>query len=167
MNFRFRSFSEEETFHFGRALGTALLPGVTVLLFGELGTGKTALVRGVGDALGTTRVRSPSFTLVNEYLTSRFTLVHADLYRLEPEDVEGLGLDEDGGEPRALLIEWPDRWRSPPRDALKVFIEFIKIDMGIGRMFEAISEGVKAEATLQNWIAALKREGAVNEQRDG
>jgi tRNA threonylcarbamoyladenosine biosynthesis protein TsaE len=122
---RLRSAAEEETLCLGRALGGMLVPGVTVLLSGDLGTGKTVLVRGVGEVLGATRVRSPSFTLVNEYPTAAgFLLVHADLYRLEPDGVEELGLEEyaDGC---VLFVEWPDRWRTPPDDALKISIEAV------------------------------------------
>ncbi|MDR2527524.1 MAG: tRNA (adenosine(37)-N6)-threonylcarbamoyltransferase complex ATPase subunit type 1 TsaE [Synergistaceae bacterium] len=155
MSFRFHSSSEEETLYLGRVLGRALLPGTTVLLFGELGTGKTALVRGVGEALGATRVRSPSFTLVNEYRTQGLTLLHADLYRLESGEVETLGLDEESEEPHVLFVEWPDRWNSPPQDALKIFIE---ADGEASRVLEAVSQGVNADSTLRNWIAELKRE---------
>ena len=68
--FRILSRSEASTRRLGRVLGTALLPGVTVLLSGDLGAGKTAFVKGVGDALGVAGVRSPSFTLINEYRTA-------------------------------------------------------------------------------------------------
>ena len=121
--------SEEATRRVGQALGHALSPGLTVLLDGDLGAGKTVLVRGAGDALGVGgRVRSPSFTLVNEYPLPSFepsnplrALIHADLYRLGPDEVEALGLDEYAGAPdAALLAEWPDRWARPPEDALRV-----------------------------------------------
>ena len=79
--------SEAATRCLGRALALALSPGVTVLLSGDLGAGKTAFVKGVGEALGLKGVRSPSFTLVNEYRAEPFLLVHADLYRLEPDGV--------------------------------------------------------------------------------
>lgn len=116
------SHSEEATRALGGALGRALEPGMVVLLKGDLGTGKTVLVRGVGEALEASGVRSPSFTLVNEYRTKGgLLLVHADLYRLDENGVEGLDLEDylalDGA---ALLVEWPDRWASPPEDALRV-----------------------------------------------
>ena len=116
------SSSEEATRALGGALGRALEPGMVVLLEGDLGAGKTVLVRGVGEPLGASCVRSPSFTLVNEYRTKGgLLLVHADLYRLDAEGVEALDLEEylalDGA---ALLVEWPDRWPDPPEDALRV-----------------------------------------------
>ena len=114
------SSSEGATRSLGRSLGRALVPGLTVLMDGDLGTGKTVLVRGVGDALGVgERVRSPSFTLVNEYPASNGLLVvHADLYRLEDTaSVEALGLEEYLLSPdTALIVEWPERWGSPPED---------------------------------------------------
>ncbi|MDR1732173.1 MAG: tRNA (adenosine(37)-N6)-threonylcarbamoyltransferase complex ATPase subunit type 1 TsaE [Synergistaceae bacterium] len=111
-----RTASEEETFRLGGALARLLTPGDTVLLYGDLGAGKTVLVRGMGAALGAKNVRSPSFTLVNEYRTERFDLVHADLYRLEPEGAEELGLEDYLSEGRVLVVEWPERWASLPRE---------------------------------------------------
>ncbi|MCR4817606.1 MAG: tRNA (adenosine(37)-N6)-threonylcarbamoyltransferase complex ATPase subunit type 1 TsaE [Fretibacterium sp.] len=121
-SFTLLSSSEEATRGVGGALGRALEPGLTVLLDGDLGAGKTVLVRGLGDALGASGVRSPSFTLVNEYRTKDgLLLVHADLYRLDAEGAESLDLEDylalDGA---VLLVEWPDRWRSPPEEALRV-----------------------------------------------
>ncbi|MCR5347574.1 MAG: tRNA (adenosine(37)-N6)-threonylcarbamoyltransferase complex ATPase subunit type 1 TsaE [Fretibacterium sp.] len=120
--FTLLSSSGEATRSLGEALGRALEPGAVVLLDGDLGTGKTVLVRGAGGALGASGVRSPSFTLVNEYRTKGgLLLVHADLYRLETEGVEALDL-EDYLAPgdAALLVEWPERWAFPPEDALRL-----------------------------------------------
>ena len=120
--FRIVSRSEAATRRLGQVLGRALLPGVTVLLSGDLGAGKTAFVKGVGDALGVAGVRSPSFTLINEYRTERFLLAHADLYRLDPEGVDELGLEEyAGAEDAVLMVEWPERWRFPPGTEERVF----------------------------------------------
>jgi tRNA threonylcarbamoyladenosine biosynthesis protein TsaE len=147
---RFRSLAEEETLRLGRALGALLVPGLTVLLTGELGTGKTVLVRGVGDALGVTRVRSPSFTLVNEYRTAAgFLLAHADLYRLEPGGAEELGLEEfaeHAGEGYVLFVEWPDRWRASPDDVLNITIKTLS---ETERLFEISARGEKAEAVCR------------------
>ena len=156
---RLQTLSEEATVDFGRILGNTLMPGVTVLLFGDLGTGKTTLIRGIGDALGVTRVRSPSFTLVNEYYTARFPIAHADLYRLEPEEVEDLGLEEYHEAPFVLLIEWAERWTNPPeRDVLKVFVEARSENE---RALVVDSQGGAADLVLQNLRKALK-DGKVN-----
>jgi tRNA threonylcarbamoyladenosine biosynthesis protein TsaE len=146
---RFHSSSEEDTLSLGRTLGALLVPGLTVLLSGELGTGKTVLVRGVGDALGVTRVRSPSFTLVNEYRTEKFLLAHADLYRLEPGGAGELGLEEfaeNAGEDCVLFVEWPDRWPTPPDDVLNIAIEAAG---ETERLFQVSAGGEKAGAVCR------------------
>ena len=155
--FSFHSSSEEVTLRFGRALGAVLAPGITVLLSGELGAGKTVLVRGVGEALGITKVRSPSFTLINEYMTPDFLLVHADLYRLEPEEIDGLGLEDyaDDREGCVVFVEWAERWQTPPRDVLKIVIE---AKGGTDRVLEALSTGEKSDRVLLNLRGALGKE---------
>ena len=146
-SFRFHSSSEEATLSLGRALGAALAPGVTVLFSGGLGAGKTVLVRGVGESLGFTRVRSPSFTLINEYSTRAFLLVHADLYRLEPEAVDDLGLEDYLDGRCVLFVEWPERWRTPPENnVLKIAIKAAEENE---RFFELSSAGEKADSTLR------------------
>ncbi|GHS96081.1 tRNA (adenosine(37)-N6)-threonylcarbamoyltransferase complex ATPase subunit type 1 TsaE [Synergistales bacterium] len=117
----FSSDSEEETLCIGRKFGAALTRGAAALLVGGLGAGKTVLVRGVGDALGAARVRSPSFTLINEYRCEKFTVVHADLYRLD--DASELALEEYLDDNAVLLVEWPERWKNPPADAVKINFE--------------------------------------------
>ena len=89
----------------GQALGTLLQPGDVVALEGPLGAGKTRFVAGLAAGLDVkARVRSPTFTLVNEY-GGRITLLHVDLYRLEPREVPGLALEERS-ERAALVVEW-------------------------------------------------------------
>ena len=145
--------SEETTIELGRALGATLMKtaparSVTVLLSGDLGTGKTTLVRGIGDALGAARVRSPSFTLVNEYRTADMTIVHADLYRLDSGGVDGLGLDEYQEAGCILLVEWPDRWTdTPTHDALNILIEATNENE---RVLEISSLGGTGDLVLQD-----------------
>lgn len=105
------SRSEEDTANAGRELAATLASGDVVLLYGDLGAGKTAFVKGLADGLGIARdeVSSPTFTLMQEYRGGRLPLFHVDLYRLnDPREVEDLGLDElaaDG----VLAIEWADK----------------------------------------------------------
>jgi len=120
-----RSGSVEDTERLGARLAPALQSGDVLALSGPLGAGKTRFVAGLARALGYSgRVRSPSFTLVNEYRAS-LLLLHLDLYRLESSDAEGLGLEEYG-ERGALVVEWgeklPARWRN---EALTVAFEVV------------------------------------------
>ena len=115
---------EDETSNVGERLARTLRPGDVVLLYGELGAGKTAFVRGLARGLGADPegVSSPTFTLIQEY-AGRIPLYHVDLYRLQPQEIPDLGLDDlmlgDG----VVAIEWADRWPGRPDAAVEVTIE--------------------------------------------
>lgn len=119
------SHSEADTVMIGRAIGEALRRGDVVLLMGDLGAGKTQMVRGMAIGIESeVPARSPTFVIVNEY-RGRIRLSHCDLYRVAgPDEVEELALEErlsDG----ALAIEWPERADGNfPHDALLIQIEF-------------------------------------------
>jgi len=103
--------AEEETAAIGRELAESLSAGDVVLLFGDLGAGKTAFVRGLAEGLGVPRddVSSPTFTLIQEYRGGRLTLFHVDLYRIEdPREFDELGLDEIA-EDGVLAVEWAEK----------------------------------------------------------
>ena len=104
-------------------LGRHLAAGAVVLLEGPLGAGKTAFARGLAEGLGADgdTVSSPTFTIVQQYGGGRAMVQHIDLYRLNPDEVDDLGLD-DLMEGSVLAVEWPDRWRYPPDDAIVVTI---------------------------------------------
>lgn len=106
--------TRRDTTRLAASIADALAPGDLVLLHGDLGAGKTFLVRALLRRLGERgRVTSPTFTLVQEYGTRRGTVVHADLYRLRDSaaglaaEVERLGLRERRGEGAIVLVEWP------------------------------------------------------------
>lgn len=105
------SRSEQDTIEAGRAVGTTLRPGDIVLLYGDLGAGKTAFVRGLADALGIDAddVTSPTFTIVQEYRGPRLTLQHVDLYRLTPAEVADLGLEDLVDDDTVVAVEWAER----------------------------------------------------------
>src|SRR6185436_16744603 len=88
--------SERETEQTGETLGRQLSPGTVVLLYGDLGAGKTAFVRGLARGVGADpdEVSSPTFTIVQEYTGASATLYHVDLYRLEPPEIDDLGLED-------------------------------------------------------------------------
>lgn len=102
----------EETLAFGKNLGKGLNPGDIVLLFGELGSGKTTLVQGIANGLGLEKgeyVRSPTFTIINEY-RGRCPIYHIDLYRLQSSaEVENLGLEEVLFGEGVAVVEWADK----------------------------------------------------------
>lgn len=117
--------SEEETSQVGESLAAELRPGDVVLLYGQLGAGKTAFVRGMARGLGASpdEVSSPTFTLVQEYAGERATLYHVDLFRLEPEEIDDLGLEELVAGDGIVAIEWSERWARRPDGACEVWIE--------------------------------------------
>ena len=116
--------SEGETERAGEQLGRALGPGAVVLLSGDLGAGKTAFVRGMARGIGADPedVSSPTFTLVQEYHGPSMTLHHVDLYRLEPAEIDDLGLDDLIGSSGIVAIEWAERWKGRP-DGVTVRID--------------------------------------------
>ena len=113
---RLRTRSENGTLALGEMLTELLLAPKLVVVRGELGMGKTTLVKGMAAALGADagEVTSPTFTLVHEYKGRKTRLVHLDLYRLESEhELEGVGLWEMVEAPDALvMVEWGDKFAS-------------------------------------------------------
>jgi len=106
--------SAEETIAFGRTLAELLAPPKLVLLRGDLGAGKTTLVKGIAaafEAAAEEDVTSPTFTLVHEYRGPRAKLYHIDLYRVDtPRELETLGLDDLRSDDSTLLIEWGEKF---------------------------------------------------------
>jgi tRNA threonylcarbamoyladenosine biosynthesis protein TsaE len=105
--------SAEETFALGREWGRQAEPGWVIGMTGDLGAGKTQLVKGIADGLGIRApILSPTFALVHQYTDGRVPLAHLDLYRLDtPSQVVGAGLEQFIYDPTiVVVIEWVERW---------------------------------------------------------
>lgn len=119
--------SPEETLALGRRLAAELETPALVLLYGELGTGKTTLVKGIVSGLGVANeeeVTSPSFVFVHAYHNHR-RVYHVDLYRIEQAtELETLGLDDLLAEQAVVLVEWAERLRLPAlQPALRIHLQ--------------------------------------------
>jgi tRNA threonylcarbamoyladenosine biosynthesis protein TsaE len=119
------SDSEVQTAALGEDLGRTLRHGDVVLLYGDLGAGKTAFVRGMARGIGANpdEVTSPTFTIVQEYAGPSATLYHVDLYRLEGPEIDDLGLEDLVSGDGIVAIEWAERWKGRPDDVIEVWID--------------------------------------------
>ncbi|GAC1451386.1 MAG: tRNA (adenosine(37)-N6)-threonylcarbamoyltransferase complex ATPase subunit type 1 TsaE [Chamaesiphon sp.] len=119
----------EATRQLGIDLSQSFAPGSTILLEGDLGSGKTTLVQGIGEGLGLQElIVSPTFTLINEYTEGRLPLYHLDLYRLEPAEVAALHLEsywEGIDVPLGIVaIEWAERLQYKPSTYLLIYLTY-------------------------------------------
>jgi len=125
----FISKSPQETENIGKALGEKLLDGVVIAFKGGLGMGKTCFTRGLARGLGSTdTVTSPTFALVNEYLSGRLPLYHFDMYRISGwEDLYSTGFFDYIAEGGVLACEWSENIENAlPENT--IFVEFGRID---------------------------------------
>ncbi len=144
---QFFTEDEDALVSFGRRLAERLVPGMSVYLRGELGAGKTTLVRGVARGLGHVQaVKSPTYTLVEPYETLAIPLYHFDLYRLgDPGELEFMGLRDYFAGEALVFIEWPERGEGflPPPD-----LEIRLAVQGAGRRLDARACSERGEACL-------------------
>ena len=117
--------SPGETESIGIALGKILTPGSIIAYRGDLGAGKTAFTRGLAKGLGCTeQVTSPTYTIVNEYLSGRIPLFHFDMYRLRSsDDLWGIGWDDYLDRGGVCAVEWSENVAEEMVDAILVTIE--------------------------------------------
>ncbi len=127
----FITHSPAQTEAVGQALGKVLTPGAVIAYTGDLGAGKTAFTRGLAKGLDCTDlVTSPTYTIVNEYLSGRLPLFHFDMYRLRcADDLFDIGWDdylERGG---VCAVEWSENVREAMEDPITVQIDKLSEDM--------------------------------------
>ena len=127
----FISHSPAETESLGEAWGRAAPRGRVIALTGDLGAGKTQLVKGLARGLGVTaRVHSPTFTLVNEYGGGRLRLFHLDLYRLETRgQMVSAGLEEFLQPDGVTVIEWAEKWFGKHPTSNLENVRWVKIEI--------------------------------------
>jgi tRNA threonylcarbamoyladenosine biosynthesis protein TsaE len=118
------STSHRHTDRLGQAIGHALRGGETIALYGPLGAGKTALVRGIAQGLGASpsAISSPTFVVIHEYDQGRLPLAHVDLYRIRsPRELESTGLTEYFSGQTVTAIEWADKGLAAlPQDRIDI-----------------------------------------------
>ncbi|MGX4763651.1 tRNA (adenosine(37)-N6)-threonylcarbamoyltransferase complex ATPase subunit type 1 TsaE [Holzapfeliella sp. JNUCC 72] len=122
---QFVTQDEAQTLKFGQQLGELLTPKTLILLDGDLGAGKTTLTKGIASALGIKRpIKSPTFTIVREYLKGRLPLFHMDMYRLEDGDMSSIDLQSYFDQGSVIVMEWSVNVLDQlPEDYLRIKIE--------------------------------------------
>ena len=122
----YHSYNEQQTHDIGREIGGRLTPPRVLLLFGNLGSGKTLFTQGLAAGLevkDTVVVRSPTFTLINEYQGKFGTIYHIDLYRLEGlRDQHSIGLEEILASHSIVVVEWGEKLLVQPQNTLMIRI---------------------------------------------
>ena len=117
--------SADETQALGKKLAESLRPGDVIAYFGDLGAGKTAFTRGIAEGLGVLeQVTSPTYTIVNEYLSGRLPLFHFDMYRLGSSDeLFDIGWEDYLARGGVCAVEWSENVEDALQDAIRITIE--------------------------------------------
>ena len=117
--------SADETQALGKKLAESLRPGDVIAYFGDLGAGKTAFTRGIAEGLGVSeQVTSPTYTIVNEYLSGRLPLFHFDMYRLASSDeLFDIGWEDYLARGGVCAVEWSENVEDALQDAIRITIE--------------------------------------------
>lgn len=143
------SSSEEETKGLAGSIAELLKPGMTILLEGQLGAGKTTFTKGIAEKLGINHaIKSPTYTLIKEYSDGKIPLYHMDLYRMEEAEDEDLGLDEYFYGDGISIVEWgsfmaedlPDNYLLVTMKALDDLNEREIVIEAVGRQYEELLE---------------------------
>jgi tRNA threonylcarbamoyladenosine biosynthesis protein TsaE len=151
----FISHSPAQTIRVGQRLGERLRAGDLVVLMGEFGAGKTHLIKGVAQGLGSTDlVNSPSFVLINQYRAGpqhgRMPIFHADLYRIEdPDELAAIGIEEAWSGEGVCLIEWAEHageWL--PQEHLAIYLQHLSETK---RVLRFVPHGARYEALVADF----------------
>ena len=147
--------SPEQTWHIGEVLGSRLVPGDTICLYGDLGSGKTNVAYGIARGLDVREqyITSPTFTFVNEY-RGRIPFYHIDLYRLKDAgELENIGLEEYIDSDGVTVIEWAERAEDElPDDRLSIYFSYVNEN---SREIGFLAEGERYEKLLHELSKAL------------
>jgi len=149
MELKFFLPDENATFQMGQKLAGLIKAGLVIYLVGELGAGKTTLVRALLRALGyTDSVKSPTYTLVEEYTFKDFELYHFDLYRIKNSDeLLNFGFEEYFRPNTVCLIEWPELARNFGEADLECHLKLAES----GRELSLLTQNKILEAGLSSW----------------
>jgi tRNA threonylcarbamoyladenosine biosynthesis protein TsaE len=143
------STSHQHTDRLGQAIGRVLRGGETIALYGPLGAGKTALVRGIAQGLGASplAVTSPTFVMIHEYDQGRLPLVHVDLYRIRtPRELESTGLTEYFSGLTVTAIEWADKGLAAlPQDRIEIALHHRALR---SRTIQLLATGPRSDQVL-------------------
>jgi tRNA threonylcarbamoyladenosine biosynthesis protein TsaE len=154
----FISHSAAQTIRIGQRLGELMRQGDLVVLIGEFGTGKTHVIKGIAQGLGSTDlVNSPSFVLINQYRAGPrhggMPIYHADLYRIEdPDELAAIGIEEAWSGGGVCLIEWAEQagdWLPPER--LAIHLQHLSETK---RVLRFVPHGARYEALLAEFKKA-------------
>ncbi|NJL77980.1 MAG: tRNA (adenosine(37)-N6)-threonylcarbamoyltransferase complex ATPase subunit type 1 TsaE [Richelia sp. RM2_1_2] len=151
------------TQNLGIILGKTLTANSVILLEGDLGTGKTTLVQGIGEGLGINEtIVSPTFNIINEYTQGRLPLYHLDLYRLESREILGLNLETywEALEvaPGIVAIEWAQRMPYKPSYYLTIHLTEDNRDIQASNSSIRFAEITPFNCTLSEKILSLTEE---------
>ena len=143
---RFLTYNPEETEAIGKKLAMQLRPGDVIAFYGDLGAGKTAFTRGLAKGLGIDEaVTSPTYTIVNEYLTGRMPLFHFDMYRLGSSDeLFDIGWEDYLTRGGVCAVEWSENVEDALEDSIIVSIHRVS-----DQEREIVIEGGSAHADLK------------------
>jgi len=143
----------EETIELAQTLTNYLKPGMTLLLEGDLGAGKTTFTKGIGAGLNVERIiKSPTYTIVREYKEGQMPLYHIDLYRLEESEVTDLGLDDYFRGEGLSVVEWSSvAPEDLPLDHLKINLE-VDPTSPKQRTITLTTSGSEYETVLQQFL---------------